>query len=535
MESTLGRLKKIWHKHWPLLSVLVIFFLSAAYFVHYYIYQINPDAVSYFAIAQKYTHFDIRHAVNGYWGPLISWLLVPFIWLHLNLIVGAKLINTLASAGILVFTYLMLRRVGLKSSKLQALFLLGLAATFLSWAMTGPITPDILLVLVLLGEILVFNTWLAKRTWPVSLALAACGALLYFAKAFGFYLFIGQLLLVLALEAYAQKRWRLNVKSAIKVLVFFLLIASPFIAALSVKYHQLTISTTGTYNLDMQAPKWVSPEPVNIVKIGPIAPPNPSAYYASEDPGLVPEAHWSPLDSGRNFKYFLGLVGANVQSIRDDIINFGALTALGCVMLIAMLFTYCRRAPDLITIAGASVLWLMVGYSLVLVEARYLWAVVPLAFTGVAAFLVAQVKNLKVPLIYVTGALLVLAVVWTSATSLFNNKYENRDIYQYSTATAGKLPSGSRFVSNNPKLSLYTAYYGGLHSYGIIKPSGSSARNSALYKELKKLGVDYYVDYLNAKAPRYTDSFLTKYATYIATTTTRSEYTLYTVTVYHLN
>src|SRR4051812_42197638 len=39
-------------------------------------YADNPDSFEYITIAQKYSSFNLHDAVNGYWSPLISWLLM---------------------------------------------------------------------------------------------------------------------------------------------------------------------------------------------------------------------------------------------------------------------------------------------------------------------------------------------------------------------------------------------------------------------------------------------------------------------------
>ncbi|MHC4720172.1 MAG: hypothetical protein ACYSYT_06835, partial [Planctomycetota bacterium] len=48
--------------------------------VGHYRYQINPDGISYISVAQKYLAGDFAGAINGYWGPLYSWLLMPFLY-----------------------------------------------------------------------------------------------------------------------------------------------------------------------------------------------------------------------------------------------------------------------------------------------------------------------------------------------------------------------------------------------------------------------------------------------------------------------
>src|SRR5687767_8113954 len=45
-------------------------------YLRYYID--NPDSVSYLSIAGKYASGDFANAVNGYWSPLITWMLAAF-------------------------------------------------------------------------------------------------------------------------------------------------------------------------------------------------------------------------------------------------------------------------------------------------------------------------------------------------------------------------------------------------------------------------------------------------------------------------
>ena len=90
--------------------LLGLVFSVASYLliVHWYQYNLNPDALSYITIAQKYAHFDIRHAVNGYWAPMFSWLMVPAVWLHANLITSARLVMALSALSMLIAVYIFL-------------------------------------------------------------------------------------------------------------------------------------------------------------------------------------------------------------------------------------------------------------------------------------------------------------------------------------------------------------------------------------------------------------------------------------------
>src|SRR5262245_37756109 len=42
--------------------------------------KIGPDAISYMRIAHYYLSGQTDLMVSGYWGPLLSWLIVPWLW-----------------------------------------------------------------------------------------------------------------------------------------------------------------------------------------------------------------------------------------------------------------------------------------------------------------------------------------------------------------------------------------------------------------------------------------------------------------------
>ncbi len=73
--------------------VLIIYLILGIFLIKYYRYQINPDGISYISIAQKYLNGDFTNAINGYWGPLISWLLMPFLYWGVEPLLAAKVLN----------------------------------------------------------------------------------------------------------------------------------------------------------------------------------------------------------------------------------------------------------------------------------------------------------------------------------------------------------------------------------------------------------------------------------------------------------
>src|SRR5688572_4382331 len=85
-----------------LLMIFVLYFLAAAWAVSAYRYQINPDAISYISIAQKYLAGDFGAAINAYWSPLYSWLLMPFLAIGIPALLATKVLTVFLGFGSLI-------------------------------------------------------------------------------------------------------------------------------------------------------------------------------------------------------------------------------------------------------------------------------------------------------------------------------------------------------------------------------------------------------------------------------------------------
>src|SRR5437588_11516935 len=72
-----------------------------------YQYQVDPDGISYINIAHLYALRDFHDAVNGYWGPLISWLLVPLLLAKLLPLYAYKILTLIIG----LFTFLAIRKL----------------------------------------------------------------------------------------------------------------------------------------------------------------------------------------------------------------------------------------------------------------------------------------------------------------------------------------------------------------------------------------------------------------------------------------
>ena len=97
-------LKKLFFKReLRLIIILIIYLIVGLAIIEKYHYQINPDGISYISIAQKYLAGDFANAINGYWGPLLSWCLMPFLAFNSDALLMAKVLAMLTGgAGIII-------------------------------------------------------------------------------------------------------------------------------------------------------------------------------------------------------------------------------------------------------------------------------------------------------------------------------------------------------------------------------------------------------------------------------------------------
>ena len=226
--------------HWPVIALCVAMLAVGLPLIFtLFSYQLNPDATSYFSIAEKYARGDIRSALNGYWGPVLSLLLVPFVWAGVPLIIAGKSLALVVAVAILVTCYAYLRRLR-APNWLVLLGCLALAPTLLIWSVTEPITPDLLFALLLLWLVIGLDQFSQQPTRKTGIVLGALGAGLYFTKGIGFYIF-------LALTGIAALRQWWLTKPSLKVLwrqyapalVVFACLIAPFVLAISYKYLSL--------------------------------------------------------------------------------------------------------------------------------------------------------------------------------------------------------------------------------------------------------------------------------------------------------
>ena len=143
--------------------------------------QMNTDAIAYMRVAEYWSSGNLGFAVNGYWGPMLSWLMVPFLWLGVEPFLAGKLAMLISSAIFFHGSLFLVRSVGLRLAD-ELVVAWVLALTIPGW-MSSNVTPDLLvagLMAFALGQA-VSPDWLANRRR--ALGTGATWGLAYFAKA----------------------------------------------------------------------------------------------------------------------------------------------------------------------------------------------------------------------------------------------------------------------------------------------------------------------------------------------------------------
>ena len=170
-----------------LLLVIIIYFFLSLFFLNCYRYQINPDAIYDISIAIKYSKGLFFDAVNGYRSPLISLLLVPFIWLNIEPLLAYKIINIICGFIILVIINKTIRIF--KINFIGNLFLLIFSIPILLYFIFKETTPDILSAIFIL---LFFNLLISEDSsnkYSKSLYFGLVTGFGYLAKAYNLIFF----------------------------------------------------------------------------------------------------------------------------------------------------------------------------------------------------------------------------------------------------------------------------------------------------------------------------------------------------------
>jgi hypothetical protein len=223
----------------------------------------NIDGIQYVRIAEHYAAGRIGDGLNAYWSPMISWTIVPLIKLGVESQYAFYLASAAwSSLGLGIGTWFVWRRSGY--NLFASLVVIG-TLFFLYAGNLSNMTPDLLVVTWTLGfawtltevnDRMASGTVRARILWGVLLGVVM--GIGYYVKAFDIPVFIVVGLGWLAVRLIALRsreatgRWRDRARpllvTPVAALIALILVATPFVTAISVKYGYPTIGSSFAVN-----------------------------------------------------------------------------------------------------------------------------------------------------------------------------------------------------------------------------------------------------------------------------------------------
>jgi hypothetical protein len=277
-------------------------------------------------------------AISGYWGPLLSWIMIPFLKFGIDPLTTAR--SAMAISAVLFIGGALATISTLISdqvAKLGILIIVTLSAV--AWSVAN-ITPDLLLSGASgLGIGLLFHPNLASKR-NLQFTCGAAWGLAYLAKAIA--LPWGGFLILLT----ALTHWLGSPHRSISMLRPYaiamgtmLLVSLPWITTLSLKYHKPTFSTTGPIAHAIVGPNPnARTHPYGVT----FHTPEKGRITSWEDPSHMEYGYWSPFDNQANFAHQTQLVIQNsVEALR--LLNTFDLFILGTLGLIIGTVTLVQR------------------------------------------------------------------------------------------------------------------------------------------------------------------------------------------------
>lgn len=446
--------------------------------LHWYRYAINPDGVSYISIAQKYASGNFSEAINGYWGPLLSWLLAPFIWLHKDAQIAARLIF-MGSGVITLFLCVQIAKKWKVKASIEAALLFSLVPVLVFWSAAGPITPDLLVLSLYLAYLSLQNR---KPSYMNAVLLGGVGAIGYFSKAYFLPFFVAH---SICMVLYRIKFERTGVReirywsvSIIALCIFVL----PWVGMISAKYGEITYSTSGAYNFSLLNPAKPG-HPLNY--IGLTAPFTDSALSAWEDPSYIPRASWNPFSSKTNIAAMVRTVFDNGKRVGAALFEFSAFSMAFWVFALLVLVQKGRKARSYLFLYMSAGMTYVLGYLVLLAEYRYFWPI----FASLTILFCLMLNDVRVAKYKKSVArslylLAVLSIVVTPLTQLYYQRNKHIPQYYQSMVIKPYLPKDARLAADNFD-AIKHCYYLRLHCLGVINPNNTVHENKVQLKDKK--------------------------------------------------
>ncbi len=466
-----------------LFLILIIYILLDIFLFGYYQYQINPDGIHYINISNLIISGNLNGSISDYWGPLISWLMIPFLYFAKTPLAALQAFKILSSI-IGFFTIIGIRQLSYRfemdeTIRTVVLFIMVPLVLYFVFIL---ITPDLLMVCILVYYLAILFNLDYPNNLSNGILCGILGALTYLTKSYGFSFFIASFF-ILNLFQYFHDSDKLRRKKIIKNFILgfaiFLMISGIWIGLISSKDEKLTIGTAGE---------------INYAKVGP----------QSHGSTIV---QWSPFSSLSNFQYQLNLIWDNTLKIVSILYNFSYLSLLIILIYIIMCIQPPRKliTKNEIIYPLITILLVAGGYVIVVVVPRYIW-IINVILILMGGYLVNLLFNttffrkLKFKNYIKIGILLIFAFLFITMpiNNLVQNIHTGENNYKLSKTLTNQYGIHGTVATNNRLIEMYYLnYYMNNTFYGQLQNNNSSQLRS----ELEKYGVNYYFVWDSSNQP----------------------------------
>lgn len=470
-------------------AILIYIILALLLFPHFQ-YQLNPDGVSYMGIAQKYLSRDFENAINGYWGPLISWLMLPLLAIGFKPMVSANLL--LVSIGFLVV--LTSNTVIKKMNIIPFLHFLvidviSIAVVFFVYR---AISPDLLFVLFSLFFLIQILNESLKSNKLAGIFFGMTGAGLYLTKSFGFPFFIAiffaySLIYYLKSEMIRDRR-RIIVNYVSGMIVFFL-ISVIWIVLISDKYGHLLFGTAGIYNRALSAPNSLGHP---MFYAGLIDPPNNTATSIWEDVSYLKMTKWNILDSFDTLLLELKVIR---RGLIDLITYLTDISLFSLPILVITIVYLIRKRKEFIfnslTFLILILLILFFGYTMISVDPRFLWLseILILILGAKLINMFFDKSNVSKTFKIVITLILIVSFLSMPVRSIFNSMDDGNYLPGLSDKLKPLEINGRIASSGEWEVSMYLSFYNGWQYFG----NSGDFSEKYIENELVEKKIDYYL------------------------------------------
>ena len=354
-------LKKWIYVSWKQTAFLLLLLFAALFPLYRHI--LDMDAVGYITVARHYAAGEWHNAINGYWSPLNSWLLVPLVKFGFNDILCFKIANVFFGIGALYQTQKLLDRFHFLPWQ-KAGILYTAMVMVLYWA-SVQIAADMLFVWIFLWYVNVALCGNLDTSIQSNMRLGLVAAIAFFAKTYAgvFFILHYSFIHIIWFPWVQKKGWHLQ-KYLVGMMAWLPLIIM-WMALLWNKYHIISFGYSGPLNWS-----WVlkggDPDYQPFFYL----PPYQGAVSRWVDPYYSQTHIYSPFQSKALLWKGLRLIGYNVKN------GWWAALWISFASPILLVWLVVKRKLNtrLYFIACIIVLFPLV-YLLVFMEERYLWPV----------------------------------------------------------------------------------------------------------------------------------------------------------------